>query len=269
MDIAAIIISIIILLIAGALFGIISSIAGVGGGIFFVSIIVLFYPVSINVAIDTSIFIILISSAAGFFTYFKAERLHFKQVLIFSSFSILGGIFSTILFLFIELDSTILKILFASTLLIAGINMMYKVIRMKSDKNNQSENDKDIVDLNEHDYKTNLRKSIPLFFLAGFIANLLGIGGGVINTPALHIILQYPIHNATAISIGIIFFTAIYNTIAKSIIGEIKYLIGLLIGIGAISGSIFGAKISGKMPRSYLQFLVAILLMGLAIRMFF
>ena len=151
MDIAAIIISIIILLIAGALFGIISSIAGVGGGIFFVSIMVLFFSISINIAIDTSIFIILISSAAGFFTYFKAERLHFKQVIIFSSFSILGGICSTILFLFIELDSTILKILFASTLLIAGINMMYKVIRMKSDKNNQSENDKDIVDLNEHD----------------------------------------------------------------------------------------------------------------------
>ncbi len=263
------IVVIIILLIAGFLFGVISSIAGVGGGIFFVSIMVLLFSIPINVAIDTSIFIILISSAAGFFTYFKAERLHFKQVLIFSSFSILGGVCSTILFLFIELDSTILKILFASTLLIAGINMMYKAIRMRNDKDPQNEKENDIVDLNEHDYKTNLKKTIPLFFLAGFIANLLGIGGGVINTPALHIILQYPIHNATAISIGIIFFTAIYNTIAKSIIGQINYLIGLLIGIGAISGSIFGAKISGKMPRSHLQFLVAIVLMGLAIRMYF
>ncbi|MFX1313811.1 MAG: sulfite exporter TauE/SafE family protein [Promethearchaeota archaeon] len=263
------IVVIIILLIAGFLFGIISSIVGVGGGIFFVSIMVLLFSISINVAIDTSIFIILISSAAGFFTYFKAERLHIKHVLIFSSFSILGGICSTILFLFIELDSTILKILFASTLLIAGINMIYKAIKSKKYKNTQSEKENDIVDLNEYDYKTNLKKAIPLFFLAGFIANLLGIGGGVINTPALHVILQYPIHNATAISVGIIFITAIYNTIAKSIIGQIDYLIGLLIGIGAISGSILGATISGKLPKSHLQFLVAIVLMGLAIRMYF
>ncbi|MFX0105574.1 MAG: sulfite exporter TauE/SafE family protein [Candidatus Hodarchaeota archaeon] len=263
------IVAIIIFLIAGFLFGIISSIAGVGGGIFFVSIMVLIFSVSINIAIDTSIFIILMSSAAGFFTYIKAERLHFKQVLLFSSFSILGGISSTILFLFIDLDSTILRILFASILMVAGINMIYKAIRSRNDGNTQKEKENDIIDLNDHDYKTNLKKAIPLFFLAGFIANLLGIGGGVINTPALHVILQYPIHNATAISVGIICFTAIYNTIAKSIIGQIDYLIGILIGMGAILGSILGAKISGKMPRSYLQFFVAIVLMGLAIRMYF
>ncbi|MFX1386821.1 MAG: TSUP family transporter, partial [Promethearchaeota archaeon] len=60
-----------------------------------------------------------------------------------------------------------------------------------------------------------------------------------------------------------------YNTIAKSIVGHIDYLIGILIGVGSILGSIFGAKISGKMPKNQLQFLVAIVLIGLAIRMYF
>jgi len=175
---------------------------------------------------------------------------------------------STILFIFIDLDSTILKIVFATTILIAGLNMIYKAVKSRRNTPEQEEYEKNFV-LSGHDYQTNLKKSIPLFFLAGFTAHLLGIGGGIINTPSLHIILQYPIHNATAISVGIIFFTAIYNTIAKSIVGQIDYLIGLLIGIGAILGSIFGAKISGKLPRSYLQSLVAIVLMALAIRMYF
>ena len=258
----------IILLIAGFIFGTISCIAGVGGGIFFVSSMVLIFFIPINIAVDTSAFIILISSGAGFLTYLKDKRLHLKQVLIFSSFSILGSIVSTLLFLFIELDNTVLKILFATTLLLAGVNMVYKAI--KSNRNHPSQEEHEVeFNLREHDYKTNLKKSIPLFFLAGFVAHLLGIGGGIINTPSLHIILKYPIHNSTAISTGIIFFTAIYNTIAKSIIGEIDYLIGLLIGIGAIFGSIFGARISGKMPKKYLQFFVAIVLMGLAIRMYF
>lgn len=257
-----------ILLIAGFLFGIISSIAGIGGGVFFVSLMVLLFLIPIEIAVDTSAFIILISSGAGFFTYFKEERLHIKQVAIFSSFSILGSFVSTILFIFIDLDGNILKILFATTILIAGVNMIYKAIKSREVNPAQEEFENNFV-LHHHDYQTNLKKSIPLFFLAGFTANLLGIGGGIINTPSLHIILQYPIHNATAISIGIIFFTAIYNTIAKSIIGQIDYLIGILIGVGGILGSVFGAKISGKIPKRQLQFLVAIVLMVLAIRMFF
>ncbi len=168
----------------------------------------------------------------------------------------------------VNLDSSILKIIFASTILIAGLNMINKAIRTRKPNPELDDFEKNF-ELHNHDYQTNLKKSIPLFFLAGFCANLLGIGGGIINTPSLHIILQYPIHNATAISTGIIFFTAIYNTIVKSIFGQIDYLIGILLGIGAVLGSITGAKISGKMPRSYLQFLVAIVLMGLAIRMYF
>ncbi len=259
---------VIILLIAGFLFGTISSVVGVGGGIFFVSIMVLLLLLPMNVAVDTSAFIILISSGAGFFTYFKEERLHLKQVIIFSSFSILGSIMSTILFLFVDLGESILKIIFATTILIAGTNMIYKAIKSRRFNPSQEKYEKNFI-LCDHDYQTNLKKSIPLFILAGFTANLLGIGGGIINTPALHIILHYPIHNATAISTGIIFFTAIYNTIAKSIIGKINYLIGILIGIGAILGSIFGAKISGKIPKKTLQLLVAVVLMGLAIRMYF
>ncbi|NVM19057.1 MAG: sulfite exporter TauE/SafE family protein [Candidatus Lokiarchaeota archaeon] len=259
---------VIILLIAGFLFGTMSSVVGIGGGVFFVSTMVLLFLLPINIAVDTSVFIILISSGAGFFTYFKEEKLHIKQVIIFSTFSILGSITSTILFLFVDLDESILKIIFATTILIAGTNMIYKAIKSRRYNPSQEEYENNFV-LIDHDYKTNLKKSIPLFILAGFTANLLGIGGGIINTPSLHIILQYPIHNATAISIGIIFFTAIYNTIAKSILGQIDYLIGILIGIGAISGSVFGAKISGKIPKNYLQFIVAAVLMGLAIRMYF
>ncbi|UCC20439.1 MAG: sulfite exporter TauE/SafE family protein [Promethearchaeota archaeon] len=262
------IVAVILLLIAGYLFGFISAIAGIGGGVFFVSFMVLIFLIPINIAVDTSAFIILISSGAGFFTYFKEERLHIKQVIIFASFSILGSITSTLIFISFILDSTILKILFASTIMIGGINMIYKAL--KSIKPNPDlEEYENNFKLQTHDYKTNLKKSIPLFFLAGFSANLLGIGGGIINTPALHMILEYPIHNATAISTGIIFFTAIYNTIVKSIFGQINYLIGILIGLGAVMGSITGAKVSGKMPKSYLQFFVALILIILAIRMYF
>ena len=81
--------------------------------------------------------------------------------------------------------------------------------------------------------------------------------------------MGYSIHNATAISTSIIFFTAKYNTIVNSFTGQIDYVIGILIGIGAIIGSIIGAKISNKIPKVTLQYFVAIVLVILSIRMFF
>jgi len=188
--------------------------------------------------------------------------------LFFSAFSVIGSILATILFSVISIDNSILIILFAVTLLIAGFNMIYKATKAKKGADKHEANHVEFS-LNNDEHKISFKKTIPLFILAGFTANLLGIGGGIINTPSLNIVLSFPIHNSTAISTSIIFFTAIYNTIIKSLIGEIKYLIGILIAIGSILGAIIGAKLSKKMPKVFLQFFVAIVLIGLALRMFF
>lgn len=260
--------TIFLLILLGFLTGTLSVIAGIGGGVFFVSIMVLLFSLPINIAIDTSTFIILTSSCAGFIIYLKQERTNFKLSLTFGVFSILGSVLATILFSFTQIDNSTLKILFALTLLVAGLNMIHKAIKTKGGLTNK-DLEKGEFSLHDYDYKTNLKKVIPLFIIAGFVANLLGIGGGIINTPSLNIIFGFPIHNATAISTSIIFFTAIYNTIIKCLLGQIDYLVGLLITTGAILGSIFGAKISRKISKTYLKFFVAIILLFLAIRMFF
>ena len=257
-----------LLILLGLLSGMVSVIAGIGGGVFFVSIMTLLFFIPINIAIDTSTFVILFSSLAGFIAYLRQKRTSVKLSLFFSAFSIIGSILATILFSVISIDNSMLKFLFAVTMLIAGFNMIYKATKAKNGADKQEVNHIEFS-LNNEEHKISFKKSIPLFILAGFTANLLGIGGGIINTPSLNIVLSFPIHNSTAISTSIIFFTAIYNTIIKSLIGQIDYLIGVLIAIGSILGSIIGAKISKKMPKVFLQFFVAIVLIGLALRMFF
>jgi len=261
-----------LLIILGLLSGIVSTIAGIGGGVFFVSIIdILFLSIAVDaivIARGTSTFIILFSSLAGFITYLRQKRTSIKLSLFFSVFSIVGSILATILFSFIRIEKNVLRILFAVTLLIAGFNMIYKANKSKNGKDKPEVNHFEFS-LNDDKQKISFKKIIPLFILAGFVANLLGIGGGIINTPSLNIVLGFPIHNSTAISTSIIFFTAIYNTIIRSLLGEINYLIGILIAIGSILGAIIGAKLSKKMPKVFLQFFVAIILISLAIRMFF
>ncbi|MHA2290309.1 MAG: sulfite exporter TauE/SafE family protein [Promethearchaeota archaeon] len=255
-----------LLIFLGLVSGTISVIAGIGGGVFYVSIMTLLFSITINVAVDTSAFIILFTSLVGFITYLRQKRTNLRISLIFAMFSILGSVISSIVFSFVHVENEIYKIIFAGTLLVAGINMIYKCYRNNKNKNIHEEEN---FNLEEHDYQSNLKKAIPYFILAGFVSNFLGIGGGIINSPSLHIILQFPIHNSTAISTSMVFFTAIYNTIIQSIIGQIEVVIGIFIAIGTILGAILGAKISNIMPKVYLQYSVAIILICLAIYMFF
>lgn len=262
---------ILFLMILGFLAGVVASISGIGGGVFFTTFMTLLFAIPINIAIDTSNFIILITSLAGFITYYKQGRVHFKSVLIFSSFSVLGSLACMVLFLFVVIENFVLKILFATALIVIGLYMMVKAFKVWSQNEaRKNNNNAEHVDLKEQqDYKANLKKSVPLFLFGGFIGYLLGIGGGIIYTPVLNVILGYSIHISTATSTGIIFFTAIYTVIAKMFFGQINYTIGLVIGIGSVMGSIVGAKISKKIPKTHLQFIVAIVLIVLAIRMYF
>ncbi|MHA2429773.1 MAG: sulfite exporter TauE/SafE family protein [Promethearchaeota archaeon] len=262
---------IIILLLLGSFVGILSTMTGTGGGVFYVSVIYLLIN-EINASIDTSNFIILLNSASGFLMYLKDKRTNLKLSLIFSGFSILGCLLSTLLLIFVKIDDTILILLFATLLIIIGLYMVYKSIHKYRSSNNDNNNklfNEDFSFLKNFDYKAKLKKTIPLFLLAGFASNLLGIGGGVIITPALNLLLNFPIHYATAVSTSIIFFIAIYNSISKLLFGQVGIILGLLIGLGSILGAIIGAKISKKMPKFYLQLFVAIVLIGFAIRMYF
>ena len=253
----------------GLLFGIISTVVGIGGGVMYVPFMSLLLFIPLLSAVDTSTFVILISSAAAFLTYLKDGRTDLKCSLVFGSFSIIGSVICTILFdVLFTINSTILKWIFAAVLLITSVIMVLKARQSRLTAKNSTEEPLKFS-LKDHDYKVHLKKGIPLFILAGFLAKLIGIGGGVINTPSLNIVLGYPIHNATAISTTIIFFTSIYNTIVNSITGQINYIIGILIGVGAILGSIIGAKLSNKIPKVVLQYFVAIVLIVLSIRMFF
>jgi len=261
-----------LIIFLGVIFGIISTIAGMGGGVFYVAFMTLFLLFPINISIDTSNFVILFTSAAGFYAYMKQKRTEIKITLIYGVFSVLGGIASTILLLMVKFDNTILEFLFGTVLIILGLNLMIVgIIKLKKDNENEVQvldfkNNKFFEKLN---YKKNLKAGIPLFFIAGFASNLLGIGGGVISTPVLNIMLGFPIHYSTAISTSMVFITAIFNSISKFLFGQVDIFIGILLGLSSVVGAILGAKISDKIPRFYLKIILSIVLILFGIRMYF
>jgi uncharacterized membrane protein YfcA len=253
----------------GVLFGTISSLAGIGGGGFYTSLMIFLLVIPIDEARDTSTFIILLFSCVAFLNYYRQGKVNIKISLLYAAFALLGSITATIIFMIFPIDNTVLKIVIASVILLSGLNMIRKAIKFVNSErlNNNIQEIEFSYETFEHTSK--LKLGIPLFFLAGFIAYLTGIGGGMLFVPTLSILLEIPIHFATALSSAMIFFIGIYNGTVRIIIGEIHYIVGILIASGAIVGSIIGTKVSGKIPKKHLKFFVAIILIILAIRLFF
>jgi len=263
---------VILLLIFGLGIGIISTLLGEGGGVWYVSFMTLILLFPINISIDTSNFIILLTSAAGFFTYLKDKRINLKLALIYSTFSILGGLCSTIIFLFFKISNTLLRLAFATLIMIVGLNIIIRSLIERKSSKNKKENDEEPFNASffeKFDYEKNLKIAIPLFFFAGFVSNLLGIGGGLINAPALNLLLGFPIHYSTSISTAIVFFTAIYNTVAKSLFGHIDFIVGIFLGAGSLIGAVIGARLSKKIPKLYLQLILSVVLISFGIGMIF
>ncbi len=260
--------TILLLFLIGILIGTIAVLSGMGGGVISVPLMTILFMVSEDIAIGTSTLIILISSGFGFILLKRQKRINIKLCLICSIFTIIGSLISTILFIIYPIDNYLLRLIFACVMIYVSINLIFRK-GPANDNSNESENISENFSLEFKNHKNFFKKGIPLFLLAGFLANLLGIGGGIVNTPTLHYIFQFPIYYATANSTGIIFFTAIYNVIVKSMLGKVDFIMGILMGSGGVIGAYFGAKISQKISRKNLTIILAIVLLMGSVRMFF
>ncbi len=96
-------------------------------------------------------------------------------------------------------------------------------------------------------------------FVTGFLAGLLGVGGGFIRMPALIYFLGVPTHVAVGTDLFEIVFSAGYGTLTHALKGNVDILMALIMHTGAAIGAQLGALgtryVSGPRLRIAFAFL--------------
>ncbi|MEP6608650.1 MAG: sulfite exporter TauE/SafE family protein [Burkholderiaceae bacterium] len=116
---------------------------------------------------------------------------------------------------------------------------------------------------------------IALGTATGFVAGLLGIGGGMIMVPFLTLIFtargypeQHIVHMAVATSLATILFTSISSVRAHHQHGAVLWPVVKVLAPGIVIGSVLGAQIAGRLPTFWLGLIFAVFVGVSAVQMF-
>jgi uncharacterized membrane protein YfcA len=101
----------------------------------------------------------------------------------------------------------------------------------------------------------------------GAFSGLFGIGGGVVMVPLLILLLDYEERRATGTSLAAIAIIASVGAAIQAGYGNVHVDDGLLVGVPAVGGVLFGTWLQQRVPVRWISGLFALLLVAVAIEL--
>ncbi|WP_071515162.1 sulfite exporter TauE/SafE family protein [Geitlerinema sp. PCC 9228] len=251
---------------SGMVAGILAGLLGIGGGVLLVPLLVTF-GVSAVQAVATSTLSIVITALAGSWQNWRMGYINPEKVLGLGIPAIattqLGAIAAD------RIAEPILLFAFGCLLLanVYLIEFRRRVVGQRQQQPNP-------LDHNANDEPAAPR-SVPPFVsrtatggLAGFLAGLFGVGGGVIIVPMQILLLQESIQSAVQTSLGAIVIIALSACAGHLWEGNVLWLEGVTLGVGGMLGVQASTRFLPSLPESFVSFTFRALLVALAIYIF-
>jgi len=104
--------------------------------------------------------------------------------------------------------------------------------------------------LGSESYSLNLLVIVPLMVISGFVAGMLGVGGGLVKVPALVLLGGVPMKIAVGSSSLMIGITALTGLIGHAMVGHFDPGLALTLGAAVLAGSQIGARVGVKIDKS-------------------
>jgi uncharacterized protein len=107
--------------------------------------------------------------------------------------------------------------------------------------------------------------ALGLGLLAGVLAGMFGVGGGILFVPTL-IGLGLSPHHAAATSLLAIVPTALVGVLRQRRYGNLRVREAIVVGVASIAGVEAGVRIAAALPEHVLRRLFGVLLIAVAVQ---
>jgi len=261
----------ILFLLIGLLAGAVGSVAGLGGGVFFVPALLFFVnayqpgSMSPQVATGTSLIVIAVTALSSSLAYLKQKKVDTHIAWLFFCGSTPGAIAGVYLNTLLPVET--FSLLFGLFQLSMFFLIMVKD-RLKP-RTIRWEIERRFVDGDgvEHTYGYSRWSAVLTAFFVGVCSSLFGVGGGVLMVPAMIVLFRYLPHMATATSMLVIFLSAIVGSATQVWHGHVNWLFAAMLAPGAWAGGKLGAYIASRLQGKTIVLVLRVLILGIAIQM--
>jgi len=241
------------------------SMIGMGRGILYVPIL-LFAGFSFKQAPAVSLILIVATSTAALFTFWRNRKVDWKLALVIDPatdvMAFVGGYFSALV------PESVLRGFLAGILMIAGTLML---------KNNSHRDASEVQvgggwwpwhgTFNGVDYTVNLPLVLTAAALIGILSGMLGITGGIIKLPIMVLLCGVPMDIAVATSTVMVAVTALSGLAGHAVNGQVDWRVGLVLAVAAVAGGLLGSRISISMNKARLKKVFGLIVWLIAVRM--
>ncbi len=263
-----------LLMIGGGLAaGVFGSLLGLGGGILIVPLLTLGFDLPLRDAVGVSLVSVIATSGASAGVYLQRHVANLRLGMTLELFTALGAMAGALIAFAIP-DQT-LSLLFAVLLGYVGITMLRGVRSDGAPAGSELDEDPVVPDtsvtlarLSGPGYRVRrLGPGIGGSVFAGVISALLGVGGGIVKVPVMHLIMGVPLRVATATSNLMIGVTASASAIIYLLRGGIDpYVAGPTV-LGVFLGATVGSRTAHRIDVRILRVLFVIVLFYTAFQM--
>ncbi len=266
------------LLIAGGVAaGAFGSLLGLGGGVLIVPLLTFGFGLPLREAVGVSLICVIMTSSAAAGVYLERHVANLRLGMTLELFTATGALIGgSIAFL---LDERTLSLLFGGLLLYVAL-MMARA-RTVEPTLVPDEDEAEVRDAGSAELAPSAldRLSGPGYRVrhlgrgvvgaagAGVVSALLGIGGGIIKVPLMHLSMGVPLRVATATSNMMIGITAAASALIYLVRGGIDPYVTGPTAIGVFVGATVGARLSHRVDLRYLRLLFVAVLLWTGIQM--
>ncbi|MBD3233082.1 MAG: TSUP family transporter [candidate division Zixibacteria bacterium] len=255
-----------VILIATTVFaGFVGSILGLGGGIIMVPVLVIVFDFPIISAVGTSLVAIVITSAAASSVYLKRGIVSLPMAFRLELYTVLGATMGGLSAPY--LPARLVAISFGVVLLWTAYQMAKRSFS-KTKGLSAAKNDNRKEWGFEQVNKNSRGKGYISGISAGLVSAILGVGGGVIKVPIMHLLLGAPIKKSTATSAFMIGITASAGAVHYLGGGYVNPMAAIIVAGSVFIGARIGAVIAPKIKSDYINLAFSLILVYSAIRMF-
>jgi uncharacterized membrane protein YfcA len=256
-----------LLALSGLLAGAFGALLGLGGGILIVPILTLGFGMPLTAAVGTSLICVIATSTGGAAVNVRAGRADVRLGILLGAGTVVGALTGGVVAGL--LPERIIAGLFAGLLGYTSYSMGRGALRRRSEAagDESGSTAPPEVARDPESAQQHLPVALGGSFLAGNVSGLLGVGGGIVIVPLVHLVMGAPMRVAVATSNFMIGITAAAGAYAYLFRGDVDANVAAPVVLGVAIGSALGARWSGRIQQGWLVGLFVAVMLYVAFQM--